>query len=479
MCDRNDYATFAEGVIKRFGGRLPDLDRAKVRRFRNFVRKWIRRYLAPLLESELLGFEEWLLQTHYNGNRRDELRRALHEHPMLRNRDYRCKSFPKSETYDTWKYERLINSRTDAFKAHTGAFFASVEHKLFAVGGPVWQYFVKRIPVDGRAQFIHDRLHSSAVIYQSSDFSAFESSFSSTIFRACEFQLYTYMARNLPQCNLLVSHIIRALGGINHCSFKYGSVKVSGCRMSGDMCTSLGNGFTNLMLWLFAGEELGYDVDGVVEGDDGIFRCLDGAGRPAVVPPQFFEGLGFRAKIKTSNSLGKAGFCKLHFPDDGPSENVVNPGYVLAGFGWSHSPLIKAGPKVHMGLLRAKANSLLAMYPSCPVVSALGRYGVRVTGEGKMYYEGQGGRISFWESTKICSQARHGAVTMQSRVLCDELFGWTVNTQMEVEAYLDSKNDLSPIDHPLVLAMMRHEWFNCFERFCVDYSAGDGDLFPM
>lgn len=465
------------GVVRRFGGALPPVETRLLREFRSFVRIWLRTHLPALRDDELLGFEEWVRQTHYSDSRRNELRRAFQDNPVLSARHYRCKSFPKRETYATWKYQRLINSRSDAFKAHVGPFIASVEHAVFATDGPIGKYFCKKIPVDQRSDFIYSRLHSPGALYQSNDFESFESSFTSPFLRACELQLYTHMARNLgADTQRVVTHLHRALASDNHCTFKRSSVKVDGCRMSGDMCTSLGNGFSNLMLWLFFAARAGIHVDGVVEGDDGIFRCSHLDGSSAVLDVKEFGKLGFRAKCKTSSSLGHAGFCKMFFAD-GSRDNVADPAYRIASSSWTHSALMLGGRRTLDALLRAKGFSLLAMLPACPILTAYAKYLLRAVGPGKLLYSGQGGRKDYWEHEMLTNSTGPRPVEQCSRIIMEDVFGVSTATQLSIENYLDGLDKLQDLTHPDIINLMRHEWFDYSDKYSWTYESTDPDLF--
>lgn len=233
--------------------------------------------------------------------------------------------------------------------------------------------------------------------------------------------------------------------------------------MSGDMCTSLGNGFTNLMIWLFWAREKGLrddQVDGVVEGDDGLFR-IDGPA-PTVLD---FERMGFRAKIEHSCDIGKAGFCTMYF-DTEVFENVTNPAELLADFGWTHSQSMQGKPRIMLELLRAKADSLEAELPGAPIVGSLVNYVRRCVGEGRRRFEGPGGEKSYWERRLNDTPRGLRPVAPATRALVEQLFGVTEFEQRTIESYLDHLNTLHELDHPCILAIMRPEWFCYYDRYC-------------
>jgi hypothetical protein len=135
--------------------------------------------------------------------------------------------------------------------------------------------------------------------------------------------------------------------------------------MSGDMCTSLGNGFTNYMLLSYLMYSKGVGSDQfrcLVEGDD----CIMGSN--VELTPGDYEALGFTIKIERVDDPCRASFCGLICTENGV--NVRDPVRFFEKFGWTHSCL-QAGPKVMMQLLKAKAMSALCECPDCPLVSAV------------------------------------------------------------------------------------------------------------
>jgi hypothetical protein len=262
--------------------------------------------------------------------------------------------------------------------------------------------------------------------------------------------------------------------------------------MSGDMCTSLGNGFTNLMLWLFLANTLGLVADGVVEGDDGLFvcRCAFGSnrGRSVVLAPETFEQLGFRAKLKFAGNVGEAGFCKLFFDDAG--NTVADPAPILCGVGWTHSPLLRSGPIIMEQLLRAKGYSLLALFPNCPILTSFGRMIIRCVGDGKLRWDGEGGHADWWTFTSVLMNTNVNSINakdmlkkactiaLSSRILMQKLFNVSVESQLELEAYFDHMTKIQELSHPALGAMMKDDWRVYYNSFVYSFSPEDSDTFP-
>lgn len=140
--------------------------------------------------------------------------------------------------------------------------------------------------------------------------------------------------------------------------------------MSGDMCTSLGNGFTNLMLAKFLAAEQGKELAGFVEGDDGLFVT------EATLTAEAYQQLGFSIKIVELGDPCKASFCGMVFAESG--EIIKDPVKFLSTFGWTHS-FINAGAAVMDQLLRAKALSAIYEAPQCPILGQLARCALEKT----------------------------------------------------------------------------------------------------
>jgi len=135
--------------------------------------------------------------------------------------------------------------------------------------------------------------------------------------------------------------------------------------MSGEMCTSLGNGFTNLMLALFIASLRHGHLEGYVEGDDGLFAT------DFELTKEDYLNLGFTMKnVDEVFHPGWASFCGMLFGDS--LQIVRSPRRFLENFGWTHSA-VHGGEKVMLGLLRAKALSAVYETPHCPIVSVLAR----------------------------------------------------------------------------------------------------------
>jgi hypothetical protein len=193
--------------------------------------------------------------------------------------------------------------------------------------------------------------------------------------------------------------------------------------MSGDMCTSLGNGFTNLMLYKYLLHTKGGHGKALVEGDDGLFAC------DVPLTAEDYKNIGWTVEIKELTDPCRGHFCGMTFGEDG--EIVKDPRRVLQTFCWTTS-FIHAGNRVMDSLLKSKAQSLCYELPQCPIIGALARESMRLTeGVDVTHRELSWGRD--WTAITANPIAPF-APKQATRDLVAELFGISVELQLAVEA---------------------------------------------
>lgn len=439
------------GFVKRVAAAPPKIKPETLAKFRAFVKKYVRKHFQPLYESEIT-FEDWLANVNYPLWRKNQLRKCWEEfeakglpsggsgrvRPL-----YRCKSFMKDEFYAEYKWPRTINSRSDEFKCLVGPIFKAIEGKVFARPD-----FIKRVPVDERPSYIYDRLWRAGARYIATDYKTFEASFTSELMEACEMELYSYMTSNIPGNRLWLHHVKEAMLGENECVFKDFVGHVPATRMSGEMCTSLGNGFTNLMVTLFVMENFGTEeAKGVFEGDDGLIR-VDGE----VPTKEAYAELGLKVELEVHTQLSEASFCGLIF-HEAVHDNVADPVETLTRFAWAPAQYRASSRRVLDKLLRAKALSLAYSYPGCPILQEFANAMLRLTSHIKDSH-------ALWQSMKGASQyeveqifvlmRKNSApvsrpVSMLTRELVESKYSITIARQLELEAHFRSMTAVSPI----------------------------------
>jgi len=479
--DTTDPMTTLGGMGKRLAFRPPYPIKVKLRKIKRFVKRWCKRNLTPLAPDADFSFETWLSNTGFTEARKQDLRaifELLHCDPFyaIGELEKVVDCFVKDETYDTYKYSRGIYSRTDYFKILVGPVIKLIETEIYKS-----EYFIKKVPVSERPAKIMEMFTVDA-FYAATDYTSFEGHFVPMVMQAIECTMYEYMIQYLPCRDWFTSTFIKTILGTNKCNFYYFVLKIKGTRMSGEMNTSLGNGFSNLMIMLFICEERGIPTPpGYVEGDDGIFRFLNKSNVPT---ERDFAELGFTIKIEWHTSLSTASFCGIVFSED-DLNNVTDPISAMLSFGWSTRRYGRSKPSKLKELLKAKSFSMLYSYPGCPILRSLAEYGLRVTQGSRMLFSPE----NQYERDKVISMLEYITrnpifdsikVGMSTRILVSERYGIPVETQLLFEKYLDSLTTIQTLDSDLVFSFIHPDVIDYSLRYVsdVDYKRKDLDYMP-
>lgn len=408
-CDSNDPLTvkcaFKKRVLKE-PPQHPSLSGLKA---------YVSDFVSTLPVVEDIDFESWLDRTSYTMERKAQLRarhEELHGGLPTRRQCSHVDSFVKTEFYPDYKHARMINSRSDCFKVTSGPAFKAIEDIVFAL-----PEFIKHTPVADRPAKIRG-LRRHGRTYFATDFTAFESHFTAEVLDAVELVLYRHCLKNYPTLSAL---ICSTLSGVNHCRTRSGvRAKVDARRMSGDMCTSLGNGFTNLMLAKYLVHLKGGILEGFVEGDDGIFSTN------VNLTKEDYANLGFEIKIEQVEDPCIASFCGIVCTDNGAI--VRNPREFLQGFGWTSS-FIYGSTRLMTQLLRAKALSTMFETPGCPIISVLAHETLNRTAGVAPRFIFDGYHWCPTDETKV--PPLH--IEHDTRVLFERLYGIPIATQYAAE----------------------------------------------
>lgn len=452
------------GIHKRFGYQPPEPDPEWLEEICGFTLNWCKKNLVPLPPDSNTTVERWLRHTSYEAWRKKELYELAKnvENPYDPVHSI-VKSFQKEEQYEEYKYPRAINARSDYFKTMSGPIFKLIEEQLFAL-----PWFIKKVPRHKWSEKIMNTLDPQARII-ATDYSAFEAHFIRPIMKKIEFVMYRYMTKYLPEHRWFSELCDNVIAGRNTCKFKYLTVKIDATRMSGEMNTSLGNGFSNLMLMLFACHKVGAtDVRGFVEGDDGLFTM-----RGKVPTTELFAKLGFTIKLVEHERISTASFCGMVFNEE-DRINVTNPLKVISKLGWCSPKYTKAKNSKLLMLLKAKALSNAYQYPQCPIVIAATRWVLRCTKhiDLRPYFANRG--IQDYEKAELRRALAHlgeleelitKPVPIKTRLLVEELYGVNYNTQVWTERWFDMQNELCPIPDTLFRQNVPSSWKNFYEGY--------------
>jgi len=468
--DHGDPLSTIGQACKRSGFQPPVPCQETLKKFTRFVRLWLKKDsgFKPLTNDTLMSFEEWIAGVDYPEARKNELKRIWTESDgkvpiKIHRRDRRnwntIKSFIKDETYPEYKYPRGINSRVDIAKCFFGPIVQSISDVVFK--NP---YFIKKIPVCDRAVYITERLLREGALYDFTDATSFEASFTPQLQMTAEYELFKFFCKDTHLWNDLRHFLVSIKAGKNKCQYKHISVTMDGVRMSGEMDTSLSNGFFNLMAYLFLSYQNGADhrqIVGFVEGDDGLFRSTGYS--PSL---EDYARLGVLIKIGQTRQLSEASFCGQVY-DIFDRVVVTDPVEVLARLGWTNKKYVNASPKTLLQLLRARGFSLVYQYAGCPLLDVIGRRILELTNgvdiEERIFYG-----MDAWEREKLRA-ATAGTlppvrpVGPDTRALVEKLYGISIETQLDLEASFRKLElwqpfNLGPVGLPVV-------WENFYETY--------------
>lgn len=470
-CDPDHPDTLQAGILKRFVLEPPKANRVLLRRLKRFTLKYCKAHLVPLAADSDLSVEHWIEGTNYPLWRKKQLLDKWKEiggNIFNKKKFWQCKSFMKDEPYVEYKHARAINSRTDEFKCLVGPIFKLIEKEVFKLPS-----FVKNIPVKDRPQYILDMLVRPGSRVYPTDYSAFESLFVDELMDAVEFVLYDYMTQHLTEHNQFRWFCENVLAGENECVFKFFRVKIRAKRMSGEMNTSLGNGFSNLIFTEFVAKQHKIRVKSVHEGDDGLITS------DSKIETSWFTELGLIIKMEEVDNINEASFCGIIF-DLHDKINVTDPRKVLCSFGWTTHQYARCGTNKRKMLLRCKALSLIYQYPGCPIIQELGRYGLRVTRSFDVRsFIQKRVDLSVYEREKLLKALDNYDPTVcvepgdRTRLLMERMYGITVQQQLQIEEYLRSLDAIEPLRIPQVQMHIHPHWIHYWDNYVMNDEFGD------
>lgn len=482
--DHNDQNSAIAGVLKRMGRKTPQPEpshphhkkwKHELKNIKRFTYKFCKRHFVPCDFDHDFAFMKWVRErAGYPLWRQEELIEAYKNLDTIDEKHaFVVKCFIKDEKYGEYKHDRAISARRDEAKTILGPFFQPCYDEL-----KKHHSIIKDVPVKDRPGYISEILEIPGGKYISTDYTAFESHFTRDIMHNVEFVFYKYMLQNVPDKKYFYRLLDEYLAGRNNCQFKRFNLKIDATRMSGEMNTSLGNTFSNLILMLYICEKKHITVDGVVEGDDGLFRCY-----PRAPTAADFEEIGFTIKLQEHSELRTASFCGIVF-DEIDKLNVTNPIEYMCSFGWSKLHYVRARRTRLMELLKSKSLSTAFQYPGCPIIQSLAFYGLRMTKhiDISRYLEKERS-VDMYERTRIeqaieaykMGEISPVQVPMRTRLLVKELYGVSVEDQLAIETYLDEKQDLSEIKHVSILKYCSHDW----QHFFANYVSNDMGNYPV
>jgi hypothetical protein len=451
------------GVSKRMAYSPPKYNRNLRRKFRKFVRKWLRQNMTPISPTHKFDVEEWLASSNYPEWRKEQIRKACPTEPYNLeevSHDFvhpEVNLFTKEEYYPEYKHFRGIWARSDAAKSIMGPFFRIIEQQLFKL-----PYFIKKIPKLDRPQYINDFMNSNLLRFQGTDYTSFESLFTTDMMDDCEFELYRYMSSMNPEAQLRCRYIFKVLASENIAKNKFFTVRVDAKRMSGEMNTSLGNGFSNLMFLLFACHYYKREFSGpIIEGDDALI------GLNAPIPQEFYDKMGLNVKMEFINDISEGSFCGLVY-DSEELINIRDPCEPLCTTTWVNRKYTSINLKTYYSLLRSKSLSIIYEYPGCPILykyglkifNLLSEYEIKLTYENSYKYRRLLTALELYKNNNL----PYKETGPRTRLLMEKMYNITVSQQLRIESEIDSMT-LDDMSLPSVLEIVPDLWKTNYNNY--------------
>lgn len=467
--DCTDTRTLEAGVVKRIATTMPIPDPEWMEDFGKFVDDWLEVHCHPLSPDVDLSFDTWIEERPYPEWRKEELKQ-VHEELVsntLLEKYRRVKLFMKDEDYPEFKHGRGIYARCDQFKVLFGPLCSKIEEDMYA--NPE---FIKHVPVADRPAYIDQFLRTVADQTGTTDFTSFECSFTAQIQKNLDQRMFRFYCKYLQ--NSFLEKVYKSLAKENHVVNKHFSFKILARRMSGEMNTSLSNGFANLMINLYLAKKLNLGAMRIcVEGDDGISKTASGR----FPSTDDYAKLGFNVKIQTHSDPAAASFCGIIYHVD-DLINVTDPFKVLAQFGWTSGRYSGCKTNKLKALLRCKALCYLHQYPGCPIIQELALYGLRMTRSHNVKQILEKDRtLGFWQRQKLLDALKTDwrdnvkPVGDNTRLLVERLYGIPIESQLRIERYLSLKDDLEPL--VIEELIWPAPWVDYFYNYCVENPIDD------
>lgn len=393
--------------------------------------------------------ETWLSQTNYPEWRKQQLY-DKYKNPKYQdfvkfiNESTKVETFVKDESYSEYKYPRCINARSDGFKLLIGPVIKAIEKEVYK--NP---FFIKNVKIDERPDYIENNVAQPGCKVLATDHSFFEAHFERETMKNIEFRLYSYMTQFLPIHNFFMSIMNSHVAGINRLVSKLFYLYCVAIRMSGEMTTSLGNGFSNLMIMLFTAEEQKLlQLKGVVEGDDGAFTFYG-----KTPTSEWFQEIGFTIKMVEYESINEASFCGMLY-EKYSRQVMTDIRKVILNFGWFSVKYIHSKQKILDGLLRCKALSMLYQYPACPIIYKLCRMIIRLTKDFIVIYKDDVyHRVQIQEALDSLSEKWDMKIsqepTIETRWFVMQKQNISIDLQLACEDYFDKQTQMHPITDPV------------------------------
>lgn len=485
---------------------LPHADDQIWVRFRRFVKSQIRQRVCPLpfdipleynadLVPSKTTLEYWLDHANMPLKKKDQYRAIWSElssgkytKDVRSLRFWRTKTFGKDEFYDTYKYPRNIQPRDMAANLVLGPIMSAIESSLFH-GDPHREHpdyrkpnprnpeFVKCLPMADRPRYLEDKL-SGCTTYYGTDASAFECQMRKDVQLDCELPMIAaHLAYHLSARDT-VEWLYKNIFALDHHG-QYGIVDgfklpLLDMRCSGDMQTSLGNGWNNLMFLEFCFANVAKcardQLRLVVEGDDGLVGVNKVLSHDDLKTA--FESLGLSYKFDTYRSVGEAKFCKMVFASN--CSLLRDFRSVICRTGWIPRRYMRSSNNVILGLLHLRALSMLHSHQHCPVLTKWAMRLCHLTQAAKTtafkilrHERNTYLRDQYYRDLSRSLDADVGEIDLETRMMYAREFSISVLDQLYLERKFDTM-ELEPFDDPIFTMYLPIEWIQNADQYVIN-----------
>lgn len=424
LTDRLGMACSIAGRILRIN---PKIDWSMYKEFiltsEDYVRSNFQDYIVS--EDEMMSFEEWLAESTYTEDYKQELRLLYDQYkniPLTHIKFIKTLVFfIKLEEYLKLSVPRGIFACPDIVKAKMGYVIASVERKLYKN-----DQCVKIMSPEKRVQFLMKIMNGRKYLI-TVDFKRMESIYNKKLLKLVD-------GFTMKYC--LPSTYHEAID--DYVAYETGSIKVrdsSGMvkatiqckRCSGALTTSSGHFLTNIFItnYISVKTQVGYRM--VAEGDDNIV-AWDGP----VCFEYFYNKLGAEIKIESYYSIGCASFVHLEFNEE-TLTRFRDAAEILLKLTWTLSDYRNTREKkVLKALLKAKTMSCLYEFPNCPIISVVAYHFYKQVIHYRALFQ--------WDSYKMLKYKDieqmtflEPHITDNDRLVYEELYDITVEAQFLLE----------------------------------------------
>lgn len=359
----NNPLGMVAGFCKRVCHKV-EFDEDEMKSFRSFVTRFINKNYTRLPHIDLSHDNLdrlWLDGSHYNTMQKNRFHEAL-ERFLVEGKDkdfYSCKAFIKKEPYAEYKFPRIINSRSDQFKAVVAPLVHLMEEQVC-----VNEHTIKHKEKHQFTQRMQDIQLRFGTVYET-DYSSFEGSFSREFQMSCEYQLMCYMLADNPEVLSVIKHVYKC---DNVCFWNKGVAIIPGSRMSGEMWTSSMNGFSNRMLFEYTcyknsqKQQHPIDYDFIVEGDDGLLATS------RAIDLSYVNKLGFKLKVAKADSINELSFCGINVCE---GKYVPDVSRTLQNITFSLDPGTASSVRRRKEMIHARGLSLMVESSGIPILQEL------------------------------------------------------------------------------------------------------------